>query len=61
MRGLYFVLPVRKQAMSDDHSQKRPQDTSGIRDVQLLMPAQSAESLAEKVRKTLGKEIAARL
>jgi hypothetical protein len=47
--------------MSDDHSQKRPQDTSGIRDVQLLMPAQSAESLAEKVRKTLGKEIAARL
>jgi hypothetical protein len=59
MRGPYFVLPVRKQARSDDHSQKRPQDTSGIRDVQL--PAQSAESLAEKVRKTLGKEIAARL
>ena len=57
MRGLYFVLPVRKQAMSDDHSQKRPQDTSGIRD----LAVQSAESLAERVRKTLGKEIAARL
>jgi hypothetical protein len=47
--------------MSDDHSQERPQDTSGIRDVQSLLAVKSAESLAEKVRKTLGKEIAARL
>jgi hypothetical protein len=44
--------------MSDDHSRKRPQDDRGIRDVQLPL-AVPAESLAEKVRRLLGKELAA--
>jgi hypothetical protein len=47
--------------MSDDHGQKRPQDNSRIGDTKLPLVPQSAENPAEKVRRVLGKELAARL